>query len=505
MIEMVVLNLPKLDLRAPLIGLAQMKGNAQAAGFPTVAMDFNLWLWRRLVKQGKGYYWSYSDNTFIDENAHEKANIDNYYKQYVQEKIVPKNPKVIAISLFCIFSIIPFNAMVKHIRELCPTSKILLGGPLFTQRMSEDLQQNILPELDYDDYIFGDAEFAIVEYLKGNYDYPSINELNNDPKAIGNFSTAYPDYSDFDLAMYPKKDRDIYNFSEGGNGWLYMSGSRGCVRRCTFCDVPSIWPNLKIRDGEDIANEMIYHVRNNPRIEKIRFTDSLLNGNPKILEKICLHLLKSGYNKNKIIWYGQWICRTQKPEFYDLVAEAGLDLISCGIESGSEKVRKDMKKGFKNSSLHTMLKEFERVGVKVVPLMMVGYPTETEEDFQMSLDLLDFCKDLNNVPNVMVQLCRTLAGSPLGDHPQEFDIITPKLLVKNEDFTELWHKGDNDYYLRIERYYRFCERLIDNNIEIAYAANKNMDMMEDYLMEKQPTKELLKTMFKVHKAWNVQV
>ena len=83
--------------------------------------------------------------------------------------------------------------MVKHIRELCPTSKILLGGPLFTQRMSEDLQQNILPELDYDDYIFGDAEFAIVEYLKGNYDYPSINELNNDPKAIGNFSTAYPD------------------------------------------------------------------------------------------------------------------------------------------------------------------------------------------------------------------------------------------------------------------------------------------------------------------------
>ena len=53
MIEMVVLNLPKLDLRAPLIGLAQMKGNAQAAGFPTVAMDFNLWLWRRLVKQGK--------------------------------------------------------------------------------------------------------------------------------------------------------------------------------------------------------------------------------------------------------------------------------------------------------------------------------------------------------------------------------------------------------------------------------------------------------------------
>ena len=188
-----------------------------------------------------------------------------------------------------------------------------------------------------------------------------------------------------------------------------------------------------------------------------------------------------------------------------MVAEAGLDLISCGIESGSEKVRKDMKKGFKNSSLHTMLKEFERVGVKVVPLMMVGYPTETEEDFQMSLDLLDFCKDLNNVPNVMVQLCRTLAGSPLGDHPQEFDIITPKLLVKNEDFTELWHKGDNDYYLRIERYYRFCERLIDNNIEIAYAANKNMDMMEDYLMEKQPTKELLKTMFKVHKAWNVQV
>lgn len=502
MIDMVVMNLPKLDLRAPLIGLAQIKGNAQTAGFSCVAMDFNLWLWRRLVKEGKGYYWSYSDNTFVDEEEHTKANLDKWYEQYVEEKIVPKNPRIIAISLFCVFSIIPYKVIVKHIRDKLPLSSIVIGGPLFTQRMNNDLEFNILPNLDYDDFLYGDAEFSIVEYLNGNLKYPSINEFKNDPKSLGNFSTAYPDYSDFDFSMYPKKDRKVELFSEGGNGWLYMTGSRGCVRRCTFCDVPSIWPNLKIRDGNAIADEMIHHLENNKGVNKIRFTDSLLNADPDNLITMCNRLIDRGYNKDKVIWYGQWICKNQQPEFYDIVAEAGLDLISCGIESGSPKIRRDMKKGFSNRSLHIMMKEFERVGVEVVPLMIVGYPTETEKEFQETLEFLDFCKDLTNVPNVMVQLCRTLSGSPIGDHPKEFDIITADQ-IKHEDFTKMWTSGDNDYFVRIERFYRFCERLIDNNIELAYAASKNMDMMEDYILDRWPSQELIKMMFKVHRTWNV--
>ena len=74
-------------------------------------------------------------------------------------------------------------------------------------------------------FIVGEGEYAIVEFLNGNFDYPGIN--GRPPKQIENIEDLPPpDYSDV--------------IKEHKYGRFIISGSRGCVRNCSFCDVASI-------------------------------------------------------------------------------------------------------------------------------------------------------------------------------------------------------------------------------------------------------------------------
>ena len=86
----------------------------------------------------------------------------------------------------------------------------------------------------YGDYIVVDGEVALLEYLRGNKFYPGIN--GRDPEEIVDLtSLPVPDYSDL---LYPE-------FYETSYKSVSATGSRGCVRSCTFCDIVDRWPKYQ--------------------------------------------------------------------------------------------------------------------------------------------------------------------------------------------------------------------------------------------------------------------
>jgi len=485
MVDLFVLNLPKVDLRAPSLALAQLKACAEHDGFTTRAFDLNIWLWRKLVVMGLGHWWSYNDSMWFDRNTID-ANMNDVHSllhQAIREEIVPYNPKVIGISLFSVLTFQPLPIMLGLLREYFPSTKIVLGGPGISIRNKEFCEQEFskIGNL-FDDYIYGNCESAIGQYLSG-----TLTTTNS--FTVSNFDSEFrhipPDYSDFDFTQYPKKHTSVTENNPGPNKWVYMAGSRGCVRSCTFCDVASIWPTFKTKTGTDIANEMI-HLYDTYGVDKFRFTDSLLNGNPKVFREQCETLVKRGYGK-KLIWHGQFICRHHKqmpPELFDQMKDAGVDLVSIGIESGSERVRADMLKPFDDVSLFNMLDNFERTGIKFVPLMIVGYPTETEDDFVKTLDFIDRLPQYKTLVDINLNNpMRVLPGSPVGDDPEHYG-ISYTALVTNDDFTKSWACGDNDYATRIERYFRFHKRLIENGLSQSYAGGDGGAFRKDYYLIK---------------------
>ena len=142
-------------------------------------------------------------------------------------------------------------------------------------------------------FIVGEGEYALLEFLKGNLDYPGIN--GTQAKQIDSIEDLPPpDYSD---VIHKHK-----------YGRAVISGSRGCVRNCTFCDVASIWPMYRWKTGKKIADDL-HIVAEQTGLEKIVFSDSLVNGSMKHFRDMCSELASK---KKKIKWEGQFIVRGAK-------------------------------------------------------------------------------------------------------------------------------------------------------------------------------------------------
>ena len=86
-----------------------------------------------------------------------------------------------------------------------------------------------------------------------------------------------------------------------------------------------------------------------------------------------------------------------------------------------------MKKGFTQDQLDYCMEQFARTGIKTRFLMIVGYPTETEEDFQKSLDMFTEYKpycDQGIIEEVNLGLTlNLLPNTPLTADLEKYNII----------------------------------------------------------------------------------
>ena len=73
------------------------------------------------------------------------------------------------------------------------------------------------------------------------------------------------------------------------------------------------------------------------------------------------------------------------------------DDLASGVESGSERVRDHMKKQFSNQDLDEFVHEAHKNGVTLQFLMIIGYPTETHEDFLETLRMFKRYKKYDNL------------------------------------------------------------------------------------------------------------
>jgi radical SAM superfamily enzyme YgiQ (UPF0313 family) len=111
-----------------------------------------------------------------------------------------------------------------------------------------------------------------------------------------------------------------------------------------------------------------------------------------------------------------------------------------------------MKKGFSQQDLDYTMQQLDRVGIKCRMLMIIGYPTETDEDFQLTLDMFDrYVPYLKNGIIEEVNLGLTLnllKNTPLTDNLNKYNLVQSNSHINN------WICKDNptlDYKKRLRR------------------------------------------------------
>lgn len=472
---------------------AILKGIVKEHGYTAKTIDFGLELLllcnndKLLFDQVQTYFISPEPlETFEHRNIIEKFydNCINWFKQ---------NPsKFIGISVLSVYTHRSTFELLSRIKNSKITAKIVIGGrgvksSLFSNVHGAVPIKEIEKVLTYGDFlakkkltdfsVIGDGEDAILEILKNN-------QLQNIENISDSFKYPVPDYEDYKFSGYLTGDQMM----------LPVTGSKGCVRDCDFCDVKFQFGKYRYRSGADIAKELIA-LNEKYGVTKFQFTDSLVNGGLKPFIEFITIL--ADYNKNhnkKITWNGQYICRpsNQIPNhMYTLMKESGAEGITIGAESGSNDVLNAMNKKTTVEALYEELEQFRINGITCVLLTFTGHWSETWENFiehcQMFIKISPYVRSGTISAVAIGHPMTMLDGTPALYHGEMNNII-----FSDTNKSQIWYNKSNSENTFKERIYRrlivskLCEKLkipTVNDAEVFYYLSNIIEMQYNEINE----------------------
>lgn len=398
--------------------------------------------------------------------------------------VADKNPKLLALSIFSYKSQQYAEQLATEIKLLNPDIKIIIGGSGIRTSINGSLEyvEKLLANTVIDYYIDGDAEQQWPTFL---------NKFFNLTKPVNytDLTTPYlPDYSKYNVNWH-RKAASALNLTPH----VPITGSRGCIRRCTFCEIHQHWKYAQ-RLPDSIVAE-IRHILAVIPDAQIHFTDSLVNGSLTTFNNLLDQLVVIKKEYPLFTWSGQFIIRiaSQSSEkYWKKIAQSGAKVLEIGVETGSDRLRIEMKKGFLNKDLDHSLYFMEKYNIACVFLMFVGYPTETEEDFTETVLMFDRYKQYAKTIIKQVALGYNFSihpGTPIYDISTKPDsgIVTTKDPI-------VWFNKNNPsltFTNRVERRRLLQDSITKLGYELAYDNNNAIAEAETTYQQNQKIIELI--------------
>ena len=421
--KIALVHLPKHSIDRPPMALAILTSVIKKNfDYDIACFDLSLKLYQDIERE---VY--YEIEEYLENNIY-KSSVDVLVDKFSEYATEIKNHDLIAISVFCDASRKACEVLCKELKKYY--CKIVIGGQGL---VSEEWCKYMLDSKLINDYIWGEGEYAFVRYLNGlsgpginNHDVEQIDELDLLP---------IPDYSLLNL--------EDYTFKE-----LYVTGSRGCVRKCGYCDIPFLWKKYRYRSGQHLASELIHHYEKYG-VTDFWFTDSLVNGSLKHYKEFCYALEEYYKNNNtKFSWKGQYIFRRNfqlNDEHFRMTSAAGGVEFYVGVETGSDKIRWVMDKKFTNEDVTYHLEMFKKYKITCMFLMISGYITETKQDHLDTVSMFKrWQKFVASGTIIGIDLGNTLAITP--NTPLEKENLSFAI----PDDKHSWVLDDNTYQLRVK-------------------------------------------------------
>lgn len=161
--------------------------------------------------------------------------------------------------------------------------------------------------------------------------------------------------------------------------------SRGCPFRCSFCLYPQTLTGrrYRFRSIEDVLDEIEFVVRAFPQAKSIFFEDDTLTANKKRCIQFADGILARGI---QIPWTANSRIELDLETMIRIRA-AGCRQLCVGFESGSQQVLDGMKKGIQIERMQQFMFDARQAGILVHGCFIVGFPGETAESVQQTVDL----------------------------------------------------------------------------------------------------------------------
>ncbi|MBU0605675.1 MAG: B12-binding domain-containing radical SAM protein, partial [Candidatus Omnitrophica bacterium] len=161
--------------------------------------------------------------------------------------------------------------------------------------------------------------------------------------------------------------------------------TRGCPYPCTFC-AGSLVSGKKIRRRsiDNVLGELKM-LNNDFGIREFHIIDDNFTMDKEYVKDFLRKLKALNLGMTWAVPNGVRM-DTLDDELLGLMKETGLYMISLGIESGSDEVLSEMRKGITVARIRECVNKIDRAGIDIAGFFILGFPGETPESIRQTID-----------------------------------------------------------------------------------------------------------------------
>lgn len=380
-------------------------------GFSSIYKDL------KMIPTGMAYLASCARNAGVDVSI-----LDQYAEcltlKEVYDLIAESGPDLIGYNATTpnYFAVID---MARHIRKKFPGILTVFGG-IHPSIFPKD----VLEEEAVDFVIRGEGERSLVELclaLAGNktgfkdiaglsFKNSSGQIHNGDSESIDLQTLPFPAYD-----LLPMHSYDSPSYTKFGHPVFQMIASRGCPFSCAYCinAKSNVSAKYRRRDLDSVVDEMeLLADKYNAR--QIQFWDPIFPLGRKHALEFCGKVTDRGLHK-RIVWNSTTRAEFLTDEIAKVMVKAGCRGIGFGIESGVSELLRRVNKLSDLGKVRQTCKIARDNGLVVMAGFILGFPGETK---QMSQQTIDFAKSLD-LHYAQFNIMIPYPGTPLYKELQE--------------------------------------------------------------------------------------
>lgn len=269
--------------------------------------------------------------------------------------------------------------ILRDVKDYNPEILTMMGGPHVSFTAGETLRQ--YPEIDL--IAIGEGEDTIAELtpvLKQKNKWGNIRGIayrNGDEIVI----TGKRDFiMDVDRISSPARHLlPISRYRALGFPVSLITG-RGCPYSCIFClGRKMVGSKVRKRKSELVLNEIEEILGYG--FERINIADDLFTTDKERVREVCEGIRERSL---KFPWSAFARVDTVNQEIFDIMAAAGCDSVSFGVESGNPDMLKRIKKGINLKQVEEAVKMCHKAGMIAHESFIIGLPGETIETLEES-------------------------------------------------------------------------------------------------------------------------
>lgn len=272
---------------------------------------------------------------------------------------------------------------------------VILCGSDATDHAESYLQQGA----DY--VLLGEGELTLAELLHhlANHQPANLSTIPGLAYADGDRlvrNLRRPDIKQVDELPFPAWDLvDVPRYKKiwyerHGYYAMNMVTTRGCPYHCNWCAKPIWGQRYNSRSPENVARELKW-LKETYHPDYIWLADDIVGLKPRWWQEFADWVEKLDARVPfKCLSRADLIVRNEAD--VQALARAGCDIVWMGAESGSQKILNAMDKGTTVEQIAEATRRLHAVGVRVAFFLQFGYPGETREDLEKTLQMVRDCQ-----------------------------------------------------------------------------------------------------------------